>query len=63
MFIINKAFFITLYKNVCPSKYNWIGAGSGIGGIEFNFAASKKYIRGEVYIDRGNIAIKIILSR
>ena len=44
----------TLYKNVGPSKYNWIGAGSGIGGVGYIFAASKKYIRCEIYIDKGN---------
>jgi hypothetical protein len=43
-----------LYQNISPSKYNWIGAGSGVRGVGYNFAASKNYGRAEIYIDRGN---------
>jgi len=42
-----------LYQNISPSIYNWIGAGSGVRGVGFNFAASKNYGRAEIYIDRG----------
>lgn len=42
-----------LYKNISPSKYHWIGAGSGIRGVGYNFVASKNYGRAELYIDRG----------
>lgn len=42
-----------LYQNISPSKYNWIGAGSGVRGVGFNFVASKNYGRAEIYIDRG----------
>ena len=42
-----------LFQNISPSKYNWIGAGSGVRGIGFNFAVSKTYGRAELYIDRG----------
>lgn len=44
----------TLYNNISPGTANWIGAGSGVKGIGFNFAASGKYARAEVYIDRGD---------
>lgn len=44
----------SLYKNISPSFYNWIGAGSGVRGVGFNFAISKNYIRAELYIDRGD---------
>ncbi|WP_431130119.1 DUF4268 domain-containing protein [Flagellimonas flava] len=45
-----------LYQNISPSKYNWIGAGSGVRGVGYNFAASKNYCRAEIYIDRGDKA-------
>jgi len=43
----------TLYQNISPSKYHWIGAGSGLRGVGYNFVVSKKYGRVEVYIDHG----------
>lgn len=43
-----------LFQNISPSKYNWIGAGSGVRGVGYNFAASKNYGRAEIYIDRGS---------
>lgn len=43
----------TLFQNISPSIYNWIGAGSGISGVGYNFAISKKYVRVELYIDKG----------
>ena len=42
-----------LYQNISSSKYNWIGAGSGVRGVGYNFSASKNYCRAELYIDRG----------
>lgn len=42
-----------LFQNISPSKYNWIGTGSGISRISFNFSVSKKYGRAELYIDKG----------
>lgn len=61
--IIRKEFWIkllssinlksTLFQNISPSIYNWIGAGSGVRGIGYNFSISKKYVRVELYIDRG----------
>lgn len=46
----------SLYQNISPSIYNWIGAGSGVRGIGLNFVISKRYGRVEVYIDRGDKA-------
>lgn len=43
-----------LFQNISPGKYSWIGAGSGMRGVSFNFSASKKYCRAELYIDRGD---------
>ncbi|SNB59178.1 protein of unknown function [Marinobacter sp. es.042] len=45
-----------LYQNISPGVYSWIGAGSGVGGIGFNFAATRQYCRAELYIDRGDKA-------
>ena len=43
----------SLYKNISPSIANWIGAGSGVRGVGFNFVVTKSYGRAELYIDRG----------
>ena len=43
-----------LYQNINPGISNWIGAGSGVRGIGFNFSISKSYGRAELYIDRGD---------
>lgn len=43
-----------LFQNISPGIANWIGAGSGVRGLGFNFAAGKKYGRAELYIDRGD---------
>ncbi len=45
-----------LYQNISPGVYSWIGAGSGVGGIGFNFVATRQYGRAELYIDRGDKA-------
>lgn len=42
----------SLYNNISPSKHSWIGAGSGLGGVGLNFAATQEYCRAELYIDR-----------
>lgn len=44
-----------LFQNISPSIYNWIGTGSGIRGFGYNFSISKKYVRVELYIDRGDL--------
>lgn len=43
-----------LYQNINPGVYHWIGAGSGVRGVGFNFAIAKHYARAELYIDRGD---------
>lgn len=42
-----------LYQNINSGTYHWIGAGSGVRGIGFNFAISRRYARAELYIDHG----------
>ncbi|KQW83548.1 hypothetical protein ASC89_27785 [Devosia sp. Root413D1] len=42
-----------LYRNISPGTATWIGAGSGVRGIGFNFSAAGRYGRAELYIDRG----------
>jgi len=44
----------SLFQNISPSTYSWIGAGSGVRGIGYNFGISKKYGRVELYIDHGD---------
>lgn len=44
-----------LYQNISPAKEHWIGAGSGVRGVGFNFVISKSYGRCEIYIDRGDV--------
>lgn len=46
-----------LFQNISASKYNWIGAGSGMRNVSYNFVISKTYGRCEIYIDRGNFEI------
>lgn len=43
-----------LYQSISPGVYSWIGAGSGVGGIGFNFVATRHFGRAELYIDPGN---------
>jgi len=42
----------SLYQNINPGKYHWIGAGSGVRGLGLNFGISRSYARAELYIDR-----------
>lgn len=42
-----------LYQNISPGIYHWIGAGSGVRGVGFNFVITKSYCQAELYIDRG----------
>ena len=43
-----------LFQNISPSKNNWIGTGSGVRGVPYNFVVSGQYARVELYIDRGD---------
>lgn len=42
------------FDNISAGKEGWIGAGSGVRGVGYNFAATKSYGRAEIYIDRGD---------
>jgi uncharacterized protein DUF4268 len=41
------------FQNISPGIQGWLGAGSGIGGMPFNFVAGRSCARVELYIDRG----------
>ena len=40
-------------SNITPSKDCWIGIALGISGISVNLVITKKYVRSEIYINRG----------
>ena len=42
-----------LHGNISPGTANWIGAGSGVRGLGFNYAVTYKFGQTELYIDRG----------
>jgi predicted nucleic acid-binding protein len=42
-----------LFKNISPSKDNWIGCGSGHSGLAYNFVITGNYARIELWINRG----------
>jgi hypothetical protein len=42
-----------LFRNISPSKDNWIGCGSGYGGLLYNFVITGSYARLELWINRG----------
>lgn len=41
------------HSHISPSKHHWIGVGSGLSGVGFNYAVKKNGAGAEVYIDRG----------
>jgi len=41
-----------LHSGLSPTKYHWLGTGSGIGGIGFNYSLRKHDAQVELYIDR-----------
>lgn len=43
----------TLHGNISPGTANWIGAGSGVRGLGYNYAITYKFGQAELYIDRG----------
>ena len=45
-----------LHANISPGQYSWIGAGSGIRGLGFNYSIRKHEGAVEMYIDRGKEA-------
>jgi hypothetical protein len=44
----------TRHANIKPGPYNWMGAGSGIRGLGFNYTILQEYGIAELYIDRGD---------
>lgn len=44
----------TRHANIKPGAYHWLGAGSGIRGLGFNYAIVQEYGVAELYIDRGD---------
>ncbi len=40
-----------LHANISPNKYGWVGAGSGIAGVTFNYVVGQRNARVELYID------------
>jgi len=42
-----------LHANISPSEYSWVGAGSGVRGLGFNYTVTKHESLIEIYIDRG----------
>jgi len=43
----------TLFSNVSPNIYSWIGMGAGKSGLGFNYGITNKNGQIELYIDRG----------
>ncbi|MCC6300052.1 MAG: DUF4268 domain-containing protein [Anaerolineales bacterium] len=43
-----------IYKNISPSKENWIGTTLGKSGLNYNFVIRMEDARAELYIDLGN---------
>lgn len=46
----------TLFQNISPSQYNWIGTSSGLRGVSYTFWLKKDSISIKLYIDRGKEA-------
>jgi hypothetical protein len=42
-----------LHANISPGEYTWIGAGSGMRGLSFNYVVTQHDGAAELYIDRG----------
>jgi hypothetical protein len=42
--------------NVAPSRDSWVGFGLGMSGVNLNAVISQKYVRSEIYINRGEQA-------
>lgn len=43
----------SLHSNISPNIYSWIGTGSGVRGLGYNYVITYKYGGVELYIDRG----------
>lgn len=47
--------FQTRHANIKPGAHSWIGASSGIRGLNFNYVILQDCGQVELYIDRGNV--------
>ena len=45
-----------LHAHITPGEYSWIGAGSGVRGLSYNYVCTKSDCGAELYIDRGKDA-------
>lgn len=43
----------TIHANISPNNHSWLGAGSGVSGLGFNYGIRKFDTQAELYIDRG----------
>ena len=43
--------FTQLHANIRPKNYSWLGAGSGISGVTYNYVVLEHGARVEIYID------------
>jgi hypothetical protein len=44
----------TRHANIKPGHYGWIGASSGVRGLNFNYAIGQEQAAVELYVDRGD---------
>ena len=52
--LIERAAKVTrLHAHITPGEYSWIGASSGIRGLNFNYVVTQDECSAELYIDRG----------
>jgi hypothetical protein len=52
--LIERSASITkLHAHITPGEYSWIGASSGIRGLNFNYVVTQDECAAELYIDRG----------
>ena len=46
-----------LHAHISPGEYSWIGASSGVRGLNFNYVVTQDECAAELYIDRGKDAV------
>ncbi len=46
---------VELTQNLSPGTDSWLSVGLGMSGVTLNLVISKKYVRSEIYINRGDI--------
>jgi len=45
-----------LHAHITPGEYSWIGASSGVRGLNLNYVVTQDECKAELYIDRGKDA-------